>query len=612
MRISQDGTSVWEIVRNSFAVLSMEDKRKLSIVAILQILIGFLDLVGVIVIGLISIISVNGIRSIPTGTRVTEAINLLGLSDFKFQTQVALLGLFAAFLLISRTMLTMFFTRKMVFYLSRKAALISSEMIAKLLSQNLLTIQKRSSQETLFAVTTGVNTLFLNVIGAFLALLTDLFLLLILSVGLISLDIYMSFFTFLLFASVSLILYFSVQKRISSLGNRNVGLIIGSNEKILEALNSYRDIFVRNRRAFYSKEISNTRIDLANVSAELSYIPNISKYIIEITLVIGAMSLCAIQFALKDASQALTTLSVFLAASSRIAPAILRIQSSLLAIKSNIGSVGKTLSLMKEFSTSTKLLGDVIPLDIKHQDFYAKVELRKVDFRYPGSSALTVSDINIQINPGEVVAFVGPSGAGKSTVIDIALGIIKPDNGNVIISGLAPLEAINKWPGSIAYVPQDVQIIDGSIRDNVAMGFSKIEQVDSLINDALEIAQLNKLLSEKKSDLSLQVGERGVKLSGGQRQRLGIARALYLKPKLIVFDEATSSLDGQTEEDISEAIFKLRGEVTVILIAHRLSTVKNADKIVYMENGKILAIGKFDEVRRSVPNFDTQASLMGI
>lgn len=612
MRISQDGTSVWEIVRNSFAVLSMEDKRKLSIVAILQILIGFLDLVGVIVIGLISIISVNGIRSIPTGTRVTEAINLLGLSDFKFQTQVALLGLFAAFLLISRTMLTMFFTRKMVFYLSRKAALISSEMIAKLLSQNLLTIQKRSSQETLFAVTTGVNTLFLNVIGAFLALLTDLFLLLILSVGLISLDIYMSFFTFLLFASVSLILYFSVQKRISGLGNRNVGLIIGSNEKILEALNSYRDIFVRNRRAFYSKEISNTRIDLANVSAELSYIPNISKYVIEITLVIGAMSLCAIQFALKDASQALTTLSVFLAASSRIAPAILRIQSSLLAIKSNIGSVGKTLSLMKEFSTSTKLLGDVIPLDIKHQDFYAKVELRKVDFRYPGSPALTVSDINIKINPGEVVAFVGPSGAGKSTVIDIALGIIKPDNGNVIISGLAPLEAINKWPGSIAYVPQDVQIIDGSIRDNVAMGFSKIEQIDSLINDALEIAQLNKLLSEKKSDLSLQVGERGMKLSGGQRQRLGIARALYLKPKLIVFDEATSSLDGQTEEDISEAIFKLRGEVTVILIAHRLSTVKNADKIVYMENGKILAIGKFDEVRRSVPNFDTQASLMGI
>lgn len=612
MRISQDGTSVWEIVRNSFAVLSMEDKRKLSIVAILQILIGFLDLVGVIVIGLISIISVNGIRSIPTGTRVSEAINLLGLSDFKFQTQVALLGLFAAFLLISRTMLTMFFTRKMVFYLSRKAALISSEMIAKLLSQNLLTIQKRSSQETLFAVTTGVNTLFLNVIGAFLALLTDLFLLLILSVGLISLDIYMSFFTFLLFASVSLILYFTVQKRISSLGNRNVGLIIGSNEKILEALNSYRDIFVRNRRAFYSKEISNTRIDLANVSAELSYIPNISKYIIEITLVIGAISLCAIQFALKDASQALTTLSVFLAASSRIAPAILRIQSSLLSIKSNIGSVDKTLSLMKEFSTSTKLLGDVIPLDIKHQDFYAKVELQKVDFSYPGSPALTVSDINIQINPGEVVAFVGPSGAGKSTVIDIALGVIKPDNGNVIISGLAPLEAINKWPGSIAYVPQDVQIIDGSIRDNVAMGFSKIEQIDSLINDALEIAQLNKLLSEKKSDLSLQVGERGVKLSGGQRQRLGIARALYLKPKLIVFDEATSSLDGQTEEDISEAIFKLRGEVTVILIAHRLSTVKNADKIVYMENGKILAIGKFDEVRRSVPNFDTQASLMGI
>lgn len=602
----------WRIVRDSFVLLSKKDKEKLLIVTILQIFIGFLDLIGVIVIGLVSIVSLNGIQSLPTGTRVSEIVNLMGISEFNFQTQVAILGVLAALLLISRTILTMFFTRKILFYLSRKAAIISSEMITKLLSQDLLTIQKRSSQETLFAVTTGVNTLFLNIIGASLSLVTDLFLLLILSVGLISLDIYMSLITFLLFTSVSLVLYFSVQKRISYLGNSSIELIIRSNEKVLEALNSYRDIFVRNRRSFYSKEISSTRIDLANVSAELSYIPNISKYVIEITLVIGAISLCAIQFALKDSAHAIAILSIFIAAASRIAPAILRIQSGLLSIKSNISAANKTLSLVNEFSSHALIFEKIVPLEINHKDFEAKVKLKNISFRYPGSQSITINNANLEISPGEIVAFVGPSGAGKSTIIDITLGILKPDRGEVNISGVAPIDAIKKWPGAIAYVPQDIKVIQGSIADNVAMGFSKLEQIDSLIYEALDVAQLSKLLIEKESDLDLSVGESGLKLSGGQRQRLGIARALYLKPKLIVFDEATSSLDGQTEMDISDAIFKLRGKVTVMLIAHRLSSVKNADKIIYMENGEILAVGKFEEVRRLIPNFDAQAALMGI
>jgi len=601
----------WLAVKDAFAILSKSDKKKISIVTLIQVLLGFLDLLGIIMVGLIVLVSANGIKSLPTDSKVLKVIDFFGISDLKFQSQVAVLGIFAALLLISRTLASMFFTRRILFYLSRRAAVLSSNLVYKLLSQDLLTIQKRSSQETLYAVTTGVNSVMVGVIGTVLNLITDLFLLLILSAGLFSVDLIMALITFLLFSSVSIILYFSVQKKIILLSEKNVDTLVYSNEKILEALISYRDLFVRNRRSFYSKEISDSRLSLANNSAELSFIPNIGKYVIEITLVFGAICLSSIQFLLNDSTHAIITLSIFLAAASRIAPAVLRVQQGLLSIKSSYGAVNRTLSLIKDLSKS-EIDNEIVPLNVIHNGFDARVILKNIDFTYPRSDKKTVSGINLEILPGEIVALVGPSGAGKSTIVDLALGILNPNSGEVTISGVSPHEAITTWPGAIAYVPQDVQVIDGSIKNNVAMGFPENEQLDSLIYEALKIAQLDNILLEKNSDLNLKVGERGSKMSGGQRQRLGIARALYLKPKLIVLDEATSSLDGQTESDISDAIFSLRGKVTLILIAHRLATVRNADKIVYMEQGKILAIGKFEEVRRQIPNFNTQAALMGI
>jgi ABC-type multidrug transport system fused ATPase/permease subunit len=612
MKFNQGNNPQWTIIKNSFAILSKDDKKRLSQVTFLQIILGFLDLVGIALIGLVAVISVNGIQALEPGSRVTKVIDLFGLTTFTFQIQVAIIGTAAALLLIIRTLLTMIISKRILFYLGRRAAKLSSSLFSKLLSQDLLTISLRTSQETLYAVTTGVNALFLNVVGAVINLSSDLFLLIILSAGLLSLNPLMGLITFLMFTSVSFVMYFSVQKRISYLGNENVDLSIKSNEKILEVLNSYRELFVRNRRSYYSAEIANSRLAIANTSAELTFIPNVGKYVIEITLVVGAVGICAIQFLLQDAIHAITILSVFLASATRIAPAVLRIQSGLIAIKGSVGAVNRTLELIDDFKTENTLVDKVNPLVTDHIGFEASVTLENINFKYPASKDNFITDIDLQILPGEVIAFVGPSGAGKTTLIDLALGVLQPTSGKVSISGISPVNAIEKWPGAIAYVPQDVQVIGGSVRNNIAMGFSGIEQIDSLIRDAIQIAQLENMLIDKNSGLELNVGERGNKLSGGQRQRLGIARALYTKPKLIALDEATSSLDGQTEADLSQAIFALKGRVTVLLIAHRLSTVKKADKVVYMESGKILAIGTFEEVRSKIPNFDKQAKLMEI
>lgn len=612
MKIRRANKSHFSVISESFKILTKEDKRKLGIVTVLQVLMGFLDLIGVAAVGLVAALSINGVQSRPPGTRVSQLLDVLGIGEVKFQTQVAILAGMAAIILISRTLASMYFTRKIFYYLSRRAAVISSKLVSKLLAQDLLSIQSRSSQETLFAVTSGVGMLMLNVIGTVINLASDLFLLLILSGGLLAIDPLIALMTFVLFASVSLILYFSVQNRVNVLGNESARLTIKSNEKILEVLNSYRELFVRNRRSFYSKEIGQTRLQLANTSAELAFIPNISKYVIEITLVFGAVAMCAIQFVLKDASHAIATLSVFLAAGSRIAPAILRIQTGAIAVKSSAGPVGITLDLYNNFAEEAIDDQRDVALEVVHQGFKPNLRISNVNFKYPGASTPTIIDACLEVREGEVIAFVGPSGAGKTTLVDLALGILTPDSGDIEISGISPTGAIAHWPGAIAYVPQDVQIIDASILSNVAMGFPESEQRSELAFEALRISQLDEFLEVKNQDLSSRVGERGSKLSGGQRQRLGIARALYSRPKLLVLDEATSSLDGQTESDISEAIFSLRGNVTVLLIAHRLSTVRNADRVIYMEAGKILADGTFQEVRGKIPNFDSQAALMGL
>jgi ABC-type multidrug transport system fused ATPase/permease subunit len=248
----------------------------------------------------------------------------------------------------------------------------------------------------------------------------------------------------------------------------------------------------------------------------------------------------------------------------------------------------------------------------EHKGFSPIVSMLECNFRYPGADQDAISKVSLRIESGEVVVFVGSSGAGKSTIVDLLLGVLEPASGSVLISECNPREAFENWPGAVAYVPQDVLIFNGSIRENIALGFEPTTIPDAALLDALEKAQLLDYVLALPNGLDSQVGDRGARMSGGQRQRLGIARALLTKPRLLVLDEATSSLDGETESNIAEGVKSLKGEVTVVIIAHRLSSVRSAEKVIYLHEGRVLSIGTFDEVRASVPDFDRQASLMGL
>jgi ABC-type bacteriocin/lantibiotic exporter with double-glycine peptidase domain len=247
-----------------------------------------------------------------------------------------------------------------------------------------------------------------------------------------------------------------------------------------------------------------------------------------------------------------------------------------------------------------------------HPNFIPKIELKKVKYKYSTDATFEIGPINLDIHSGQVVAIVGSSGSGKTTLADLILGVIKPLEGTIEISNLSPEEAIQKNPGALAYVPQDIQIFKGSLNENIAFGYESDGSHSNSILEAVNISQLEEVINHLPAGLNTEIGDRGFRLSGGQRQRLGIARALFTHPKILILDEATSALDAKTEEEISEAINALRGETTIVLIAHRLASVRSADQVIYMENGKIIARGTFEEVRMLVPNFAEQAKLMGL
>ena len=449
-------------------------------------------------------------------------------------------------------------------------------------------------------------------IATYINILSDLSLLVVLGLGLLIVSPTLAIFSLLNLLIVGLALNKIMKRKAIELGRVNSTTRVESSEKILELFRSFREVLVRNRKSYYIKEISLLRSDLASAISETAFMPNISKYVVEITVVIGAMLIGATQFAMQDASHAIATLTIFMAAGSRLAPAVLRLQQGYLTFRSNQIAAESTLNLLAELEDISAEIFIDKKFELNYRDFTPTVELINVSKKYLGGSVEALKDINLRIDPGAIVALVGPSGAGKTTLVDVILGVSNPTTGVALLSGLPSVDAIEKWPGAVAYVPQDILITNGTIKSNITLGFSDQEISSTLVWDALKMAHLEKFVESLPESINYSTGERGYALSGGQRQRLGIARALVTKPRILVLDEATSALDSETENSISNSIEGLRGASTVILIAHRLSTVRNADRIIYMELGRIVATGTFDEVRALVPNFDAQARLMGI
>jgi ATP-binding cassette, subfamily B, bacterial PglK len=595
----------------ALTLLKPIDQSKLAFITLAQVILGLLDLLGVVLISALGALSIQGIESHQAGNRVSTLLRIFHLEGMAFQNQVAILGTGAALSLILKTFFSVILTKRTFYFLSHRGADFSADLITKVISQNILLIQNRTSQELLYLVTDGVKAILLGILSAGVSIVADSAMLIILTVGIFLVDPITAIFSFLLFVIIGVVLHRLLQVRAKTIGFELNQLTVSNNEKILQVLSSYRELLVHNRISYYAEEIKRLRHKLAHVTAEYSFQPYISKYVIEVTFVLTTLIISGFEFGTKNAVHAISTLGLFMAAASRIAPAALRIQQGVLSVKTSSGTSAGTFALINEVVLVVPEVDSSNNCTFEYRDFYPRITIKDLTFKYPNAEKFALSNISLEIEAGTTIAVVGPSGAGKTTLIDLILGVLDPRSGEISIAGLSPKDSFKKWPGGVSYVPQDVFIFAGTVRENIELGFDQHQGEEAVLH-ALHLAQLDEVILGLPEGINSQVGENGVRLSGGQRQRLGIARALFTKPKLLVLDEATSALDAKTEEGISAAIGSLRGKTTVIIVAHRLSTIKNADRVVYIDNGKIISVGTFDEVKAAVKDFDYHAKLLDL
>ena len=601
------------IVKRAFLLLTTKDKYKFIFIVITQIFLGALDLVGVALIGIIGALSVTGIQSSNPGDRVSYFLNLFNLQDMTLQQQVSVIGLSAAFFMVAKTTLSMFFTKRSLVFLGRRSGKLSGELIEMITKQQYSHFKGKSKQEMIFSLTSGANSLILGVLGSIMTILSDCALIIVMLLGLFLVEPRIALGSLIFFAFVGFFLNKNLSKKAQYFGIENMKYSIRVNELISNLLDTYRELFVRNELSSHSKEIEKTRVNIAEINSGMAFLPYVSKYVLETSVVIGALFLAIYQFTNQDAARAVGNIALFLAAGTRIVPSILRLQQGLFQIKSSTGGALPTLQIYDELNSyPMPTNGQVSSGEENFSRFNPAVLISKVSYRYPSSFKNVLEDISFEVSSGSIVALVGKSGAGKSTLADLILGVLDANSGSILVSGLKPSDAVAKWPGAISYVPQDISIISGTIIQNITLDvFQTVSFNEERLWNILKMSQLDQFIRNLPDGLMTVVGEKGAKLSGGQRQRLGIARALYTDPRLIILDEATSALDSETEYDINLAIQNLRGSVTLIIIAHRLATVRNADKVCYFNNGVLEAVGNFDQVRTKVPDFDNQAKLLG-
>jgi ABC-type bacteriocin/lantibiotic exporter with double-glycine peptidase domain len=280
-------------------------------------------------------------------------------------------------------------------------------------------------------------------------------------------------------------------------------------------------------------------------------------------------------------------LSMFLAASFRLIPSINKIMASIQSIKFTKPVVDGIIEEFKIIDSKKSIVKNET-LKISTLNFENNIEIKNLSFQYESTSKFILKNINLNIKKGSAIGFIGSSGSGKSTLIDIILGILTPSEGNIFIDKIDVNENLRLWQNLLGYVPQSIFLSDESIRNNIAFGIEEKLINEEQIQEAIQMADLQDFINSLPKGIETVVGERGVRLSGGQRQRIGIARALYYNPQIIIFDEATSALDASTEDNVMDSINKLKNIKTMIIVAHRLSTLSKCDIIYELSDGTVI------------------------
>ncbi|MGP9693500.1 ABC transporter ATP-binding protein [Brachybacterium sp. AOP25-B2-12] len=549
-----------------------------------------------------AILLVAPLLQVLTGADVTQGVlgtiaATTGLTSRQDLTLVLLAAVVAGFLL--KDTFSLAFKWWSVGFLTHERAETYAELMQYYLDAPYPQVQRRSMSSMYTTIGTSTGQLYASVAQGLVSLIIELTTVIVIGTALLVATPLYSVGLLVVLGVTGMILLRAVRPRVVREGGLVLSLAEQGFQLVQHAFGGMKEIKLRHSQAHFVGTYRRLEHRAAHSQRVLAFVGDLPKAVLEIAFFVCFFVLTVVVVLTQGTSSLVVSIGLLGAGAFRLLPSLSRLIGAVAGIRSGLPALD---AVHDDLAASRTIPPHQDPAETP-MPFEDALRLEAVTFRYAGGDADVLRSIDLTIPAGSSMAFVGTSGAGKSTLVDVILGLQAPTRGTVTADGTDIASDPAAWHANIAVVPQEVFLMDATIRENIAFDQDAADIDDERIADALARAQLTEFVRSLPEGTATRVGERGTRLSGGQRQRLGIARALYGRPRLLVLDEATSALDNETERRITATISALRGEVTVLVIAHRLSTVRDVDTVAMMADGRIEALGTFSEVRAASPAF---------
>jgi len=595
-------------------LLTKSEKRIFLRLSVVGSVLNIFDVIGVLLFGLIGTLAVNYISGLILPGSVENVLRILKLNDFDSIKQIYILGVAAVFFFLFKTLMQLIVSNRVYNFLSQAQARVSKVLTEQIISAPFNWTRKQSLNNLSYSIIEGVNSLVTGVIGNYFVIVSESVLLVLILSLLIMVNPVTAIVTSIFLILSSLLFMHSLKRYSQNLGKDFSDTAISSRNYLEVMLKAYREVYVLEKRAHYLNLFNVARVRNSKASSRIVWLQQLPKAWADILLILGGLLIAFYQVSTNDAMKSVSYLLLFLTASSRLLPSLIKLQGATTSTRNYLSSANLSLQVWSEIKDYKKLDFSIELEILKPTPFSVPVEIQvsNLVFSYPDSISEIVSVEDLRIESGSVSAIVGRSGAGKSTFVELLLNIYEPQHGEILFNG----KSIPEWrianPGKIGFVPQDTFLLQDTFINNVCLGTNDSDIDLNKVNELVDILGLRELVDKLPSGLYSQISGIGNSISGGEKQRISIARALYNSPSLVIIDEATSNQDSETEHSIMDFIQQLRGRATVLVIAHRLSSVQKADRVLLFEKGKIIDSGTFSELARSSTEFKKMISYLKI
>jgi ABC-type multidrug transport system fused ATPase/permease subunit len=605
-------------VKKSLAFMTPVERSRWYFLTSLRALLSLLDLTGILAIGFIVTSTAIFLTSGSDPNRILEFAGM-EIPAVNAQTlpwvSAAVLVLFLA-----KALFSLLLTKKAAFFVAIVEARAAKRIAEISFGGDLEDARKKSQEEMMYAIQVGSPNAFNTLLNAVNAFVTEAILFVLICIGFLFVDPWATLAAVIYFGLIALVMQYFVGSLMTKSGEIAAKGAIQANTAISDLLSVFRELLVLGKRDKYIDGIYAARVAAAESSATQHYLSGMPRYIIEAALLVGVALFVSAQALAGDLVKSAATIGVFLSGGFRLTAAMLPLQNSLLTINAALAPANRAHDILCGLGGqgSPMLLpatghpAAVNALGKKLTTFPIGVRLENVSFAYPESSHLALNNASLEIEPGSQVALMGPSGAGKSTIADLLCTVLTPSNGSITRTDQSGGAINPEEPARVSYVPQKPGLVSGTILENIALAEEPASVDRARVMEALRLSQLSGLIQQLPEGLETPLGKLQEGLSGGQIQRLGLARALYTRPGLLVMDEATSALDAESEAEIQKALDAMRGRVTVVLIAHRLNTIQHADKVILVEDGQVKDSGTFKELIARNPSVERLVDLMNV